>query len=163
MIILKPLTIDDADAFYSLYEHPDIHHGREPFLPGESAAEFTRRIIEACIVIYTIRPENDPETIAGDCALHDPDDSNHAVEIGGSLLPAFRGRGYMQAAFRVLERIASEDYHFQRLVAKTEETNLAAIRLVQQLGYSQIRQQGSHPECGSGFYAMKMIQKTERS
>lgn len=137
MILLKPLTIDDASHFYALYQNPGVNHNREPFLPGESPLDFTKRIIDACIEIYTIHLTTDEETIIGDCALHDPNYSDSEIEIGGSLLPAFQGKGLMLEAFTLLEKRAREVHKMQCLVAKTEDRNNPAIMLMKKLGYSK--------------------------
>jgi ribosomal-protein-alanine N-acetyltransferase len=89
------------------------------------------------VEIYTIRLRTDEETIIGDCALHDPNYSNSKIEIGGSLLPAFQSKGYMQEAFRLLEARARKIHQMQYLVAKTEEENKSAIMLMKKLGYSK--------------------------
>lgn len=135
MIILKPLTLKDAHHFYLLYQNPGVNHHNEPFLPGESPLNFTKRIIAACVEIYTIRLAEEAETIIGDCALHDPDYSRHELEIGGSLLPAFQGKGYMRDAFRLLEQRARGHHHMQYLITKTEHNNKSAARLMEKLGY----------------------------
>ncbi len=134
-ILLKPLTMADANSFYALYKNPEVNHGREPFLPDESPLEFTSRIIAACVEIFTIRLAEEAETVIGDCALHDPDDERQEMEIGGSLLPAFQGKGYMREAFRWLEQRAKEHHRMQRLISKTELRNKSAIRLMETLGY----------------------------
>lgn len=136
MIILKPLTLKDANHFYVLYQDPGVNQHNEPFPPGESPLNFTKRIIAACVEIYTIRLTEDTETIIGDCALHDPDYSRHELEIGGSLLPAFQGKGYMREAFGLLESRARDIYRMQYLIAKTGKDNLAAVMLMKKLGYT---------------------------
>lgn len=140
MILLKPLMIRDSESFYRLYKHPEVNHGREPFLTGESPLEFTTRIIAACVEIYTIRLAEDKETLIGDCALHDPDYQAGSLEIGGSLLPAFQRKGYMQEAFRLLEQRTKEIYGMRSLIARTEKDNRSAIMLMNKLGYTR------HPE-----------------
>lgn len=137
MILLKPLTTGDANHFYALYQNPGVNHNQEPFLPGESPLDFTKRIIEACVEIYTIRLITDEERIIGDCALHDADTQHSEIEIGGSLLPAFQGKGLMQEAFSLLEKRAREVHKMQCLVAKTEDRNNPAIMLMKKLGYSK--------------------------
>jgi len=134
-ILLKPLTMADANSFYALYKNPGVNHGREPFLPNESAIEFTSRLMAACVEIYTIRLAEQEETIIGDCALHDPDYQQREIEIGGSLLPAFQGKGYMREAFRLLEQRARGHHHMQYLITKTEHNNKSAARLMEKLGY----------------------------
>lgn len=134
-ILLKPLTLSDAASFYELYREPEVNHGKAVFLPGESAPEFTARIMAACVEIYTIRLPGDEETVIGDCALHDPNDNSSEIEIGGSLLPAFQHKGYMREAFRLLEHRAKNLHGMQFLVAKTGKENKSAIRLVEKSGY----------------------------
>lgn len=134
-ILLKPLIMADADSFYALYRNPEVNHGHEPFLPGESPLEFTIRILAACVEIYTIRLAEQEETLIGDCALHDPDYQQQEIEIGGSLLPAFQGQGYMQEAFGLLELRAKKHYGMRAVIAKTEKDNKSAILLMNKLGY----------------------------
>lgn len=136
-ILLKPLREDNATSFYNLYKDPGVNHGKEPFLPGESPLDFTKRIIGACVGIYSIRLKTDEENIIGDCALHDPRYSDSEIEIGGSLLPTFQGKGYMQEAFRLLEIKAKQIHAMQSVIARTSESNEGAIHLMKKMGYSR--------------------------
>lgn len=154
MIVLKPLTPEDANHFYALYKDPGVNHHNEPFLPGESPLNFTKRIIAACVEIFTIRLAEDTETIIGDCALHDPNYSRYELEIGGSLLPAFQGKGYMREAFRLLESRAHDIHRMRYLVAKTGEDNLAAVMLMKKLGYT-------HHSNAKGILTFRKLIKTD--
>lgn len=136
-ILLKPLTMADAKSFYALHKNPGVNHGHEPFLPNENAIEFTSRLMAACVEIYTIRLAEQEETIIGDCALHDPDYQQREIEIGGSLLPAFQGKGYMREAFRLLGPRAKEQHGMHALIAKTGEDNRGALLLMNKLGYTR--------------------------
>ncbi len=126
MIVLNPLPLAAACSFYILYKDPGVNHHKELFLPGENPVGFTKRIIAACVEIFTIRLTKDAEPIIGDCALHDPDDRRHELETGGSLLPAFQRKGNMPMAFSLLEQRAREYDPMQYLSTKTEHNNGSA-------------------------------------
>ncbi|GAB3923318.1 GNAT family N-acetyltransferase [Mucilaginibacter myungsuensis] len=129
-IILQPLTLSDADAFFGLYFPTD----GEPDT-NESPEVFTRRIMSLCERIFTIRTIERPDDIIGDCALHHWDTETKSVEIGGSLKPEYWGRGIMASAFGMLSEIAVKELRVASLVAKTETGNVKALAFAQKFGF----------------------------
>lgn len=144
-VILQDLTINDADHFYKLYQHPAITASLEGgiFLPHETPVAFTSRIISLCNYIFTIRLKQEPAFIIGDCALHHFNKENRSVEIGGSLLPEYWGKGLMQSAFELAINLAKEQLNVVTIMGRTHWQNEKAIRLVEKMGFVKHRMDGT--------------------
>ncbi|MFD2163030.1 GNAT family N-acetyltransferase [Paradesertivirga mongoliensis] len=136
-VILKNLTVNDAKFFHGLYTHPAlaINFDESPFLPNETPIEFTERIISICEYIFTIRPTDNPTLIIGDCALHHWDKLNKEIEIGGSLLPEYWGKGYMQAAFDLLVEVSKQELGVTALMGQTKTQNVKAVKFAEKMGF----------------------------
>lgn len=136
-IILKQLTDADALAFYRLYAENE-----RTVTGNKTPLEFTRHIISLCNHIFSIRMADDPEIIIGDCALHDWDKAKGEIEIGGTLLPEYWGKGIMQAAFEQLIELAQQQYVVNKIVAKTEIANTKAIKFALKMGFKESETDG---------------------
>ncbi len=138
-VILERLTVDNADFIYELYSRPELaeYFDESPFLQNETPTEFTARIISLCEYIFTIRPTDQPNLIIGDCALHHWNKQKKEIEIGGSLLPEYWGKGYMQSAFEILTKIATLELCAETLFGQTKTRNLNAIRLAEKMGFEK--------------------------
>lgn len=143
-VVLEPLTVADADCFYSLYTHPLLTagFGEAAVLESETSEAFTERIISACDFIFTIRPAAKPQLIVGDCALHHWDRVMGEIQIGGGLFPQFWGQGYMQAAFTLLAQMAQTELGVKGVLACTQTNNHKAIRLAEKMGFQPIERSG---------------------
>lgn len=139
-IILEQLTEKDAEFFYDINSRLNL--GDDPFLPGESSEEFTKRIISLCEFTFTIRLKAYPEIIIGECALHSWDKEMKEIEIGGSLYPDYWGKGLMRSAFDLLAVIAKQNLGIEILRGQTKTANIAAIRLVEKMGFEKYRMDG---------------------
>ncbi|MEZ0453686.1 GNAT family N-acetyltransferase [Sphingobacterium thalpophilum] len=139
-VVLCPLTEADADFFYAIYSHPQlaVNFDESPFLENETAIGFTKRIISVCEYNFTIRSTENPQIIIGDCALHHWDQTTEQIAIGGSLLPEYWGKGFMQAAFGLLFLLAKENLGVKSIVAVTTTRNHKAIRLAEKMGFKKI-------------------------
>ncbi|MBF6596813.1 MAG: GNAT family N-acetyltransferase [Fermentimonas sp.] len=136
-VILEKLSVNDANIFYSLYANPHLSgdFDESSFLQNETPTHFTERIITSCKYIFTIRPKDNPELIIGDCALHHWNQQKREIEIGGSLLPKYWGKGYMQAAFELLIIIAKKELRVEALLGQTKTSNIKAIRFSEKMGF----------------------------
>ncbi|RZJ79560.1 MAG: N-acetyltransferase [Chryseobacterium sp.] len=123
-IILKLLNDEDALMFYHLY-HTEDKNG-SAVTGNKTPLEFTRYIISRCNDIFSIRLVDAPDIIIGDCALHDWNASKQEIEIGGTLLPQYQGKGIMKAAFELLIERAQQQYSVKYIIAKTECCNVRA-------------------------------------
>jgi ribosomal-protein-alanine N-acetyltransferase len=140
-IILRHLSLDDADFFYDIYSHPQLtaNFDESPFLPNETPTAFTERIISLCHCIFTIRLSKDSQRVIGDCALHHWNKETNEIIIGGSLYPEYWGKDIMRSAFEILTNIAKEELGVRILLGPTKTRNLKAIRLVEKMGFEKYK------------------------
>ncbi|PWS26129.1 hypothetical protein DHW03_15135 [Pedobacter yonginense] len=138
-IVLKPLTLSDAIAFSGIYRQLELkaNFSESPFRPDETPEEFTKRVIDACEFIFTIRLKDKPESIIGDCALHHWNMELKEISIGGSLYPGYWGKGIMRFAFNLLVKIAKDDLGIKTIIGHTKTRNLRAIRVVEKMGFEK--------------------------
>jgi [ribosomal protein S5]-alanine N-acetyltransferase len=78
------------------------------------------------------------QTLIGDIGFKGPPDGTGAVEIGYSVLPAFRGHGYATEAARALIGWAAAQPGVRRVTAECLEDNRASIRVLEKAGMHQI-------------------------
>ena len=145
-VILRELTVNDAEIFYKIYSDPLIvlNFDESPFLDNETPAQFTERIISSCNYIYTIRPVGNPNLIIGDCALHHWDNKKKEIAIGGSLFPEYCGLGYMKDAFGQLIKIAKQELGVNTIFGQTKTRNINAIRFVEKIGFIKHQSDEQH-------------------
>jgi ribosomal-protein-alanine N-acetyltransferase len=90
-----------------------------------------------CTHIWTIRLSDDPQTIVGDAALHDWIKETSTIEIGGTLLPEYHGKGIMISVFDYIISFAKEQLNIKTVIGKTGINNQQAARLVLKLGFTR--------------------------
>jgi len=78
------------------------------------------------------------QTLIGDIGFKGPPDGSGAVEIGYSVLPAFRGHGYATEAACALTGWAAAQPGVRRVTAECLEDNRASIRVLEKAGMHQI-------------------------
>src|SRR5690349_7860614 len=132
-IVLKQLTTEDSLLFYDLYFPKNGMSSNRKIIINENKTpiEFTKNIISKCNHIFTIRTLENPNRIIGDCALHDLNQEKNEVEIGGTLIPEFWGKGIMASAFQLLIELAQHEYSVDKIIAKTEIENSKALKFAQ--------------------------------
>jgi [ribosomal protein S5]-alanine N-acetyltransferase len=118
-----PETWPGADFLRML---PRIAEGVEE---TSSGAEPTRLVVHAA-----------DETLIGETGFHGPPDASGTVEVGYSILPAYRGRGFATEATRALIRAALARPEVRRVTAECLDDNHASLRVLEKL---QLRQVGS--------------------
>jgi RimJ/RimL family protein N-acetyltransferase len=87
------------------------------------------------------REEGGPAEAIGYVNFHAAPDDAGMVEIGYTILPAWRGRGYATEAARAALRWALTDARVRTLRASISPTNEASRRLVTTLGFVQTGEQ----------------------
>lgn len=142
-IILKEMSVKDSESFYRLY-FEDESAIQDQTINEEhmNPVQFTEHILSLCEELYSIRTVENEHIIIGDCALHHWNQEEKKIEIGGSLLPKYWGKGIMSAAFELLTGLAKEKYQVNVLVAKTEITNLKALKFAEKLGFQKMSNDG---------------------
>ena len=73
--------------------------------------------------------------VVGHAGFHGPPDADGAVEVGYTVLPHLRGRGYAQAALRALVAEAVASPHVRLVRASVQPGNAASLAVVRSAGF----------------------------
>ena len=142
VVELRPLGPSDAEDVIRLRQLPDIFVRSVP--PVRPAAEeVTRRCAEAAgqwlageRASVTIR-DAATGALAGTIGLAGIEPPTGQAMVGYDLLPAWRGRGYVTRAVRLLAGWAFEQVGLVRLIAGTAPDNVASQRVLERAGFQR--------------------------
>ena len=81
--------------------------------------------------------ERDTGTLCGDIGFLGPPGPDGAIEIGYSVVPSCRRRGYATEAARALVAWALSQPGVRRVVARCDTGNVASIRILEGLGFTR--------------------------
>lgn len=81
--------------------------------------------------------ERATNTVVGDIGFHGPPDAVGSVEIGYSIVPDRRRRGYATEAATALTAWALLQRRIRHVVARCEAGNLASVRTLERAGYER--------------------------
>jgi RimJ/RimL family protein N-acetyltransferase len=81
------------------------------------------------------------EVVVGRAGFHGPPDDNGMVEVGYSVDPAYRRRGYARAALAAMLERAAGDPAIQVVRASVSPGNVASLGLVASFGFVQVGEQ----------------------
>jgi len=94
---------------------------------GASIAAYTRLIVHA-----------GDRTLIGEAGFHGPPDKTGTVEIGYSIVPEYRGRGFASEATKALISAAFTSPSINRIVAECLDDNRASLRILEKLGMRRV-------------------------
>ncbi|HEV2735911.1 MAG TPA: GNAT family N-acetyltransferase [Longimicrobiaceae bacterium] len=119
---------------------PPELYDRDAVLHSLAAAEASAHAPPRWGSWYVVEPSADgqSDTLAGVCGFHAPPAAEGDVEVGYSLLPAFRGRGYATEAVCALTSFAFTDPAVRRVVAETLPHLGASIRVMERAGFAPV-------------------------
>lgn len=80
--------------------------------------------------------------VVGDIGFKGQPDENGVVEMGYSVLPAYRRQGYASEAGRAMLEWALQQPGVKRVTAQCFEDNLGSIGVLQKMGLHQVGQEG---------------------
>jgi ribosomal-protein-alanine N-acetyltransferase len=86
--------------------------------------------------------ERDTNTVVGDIGFFGPPGADQTVEVGYSVVPYRRGRGYATEAARALLGWALAQPGIGSVVAGCDSTNLPSVRTLERLGFSRVEPVG---------------------
>jgi RimJ/RimL family protein N-acetyltransferase len=140
VVTLRPLWTGDAADVYALQNLPELVASRVPPVAPQRP-EVERRCGEAPgewlagrRADLTIRDAATGE-FAGTISLNYAEPVTGQAMIGYSLLPAWRGRGYMTRAVQLLAGWALRTAGIARLIAGTAPENVASQRVLERAGF----------------------------
>ena len=99
---------------------------------ASSGAGSTRLIVHAA-----------DETLIGETGFHGPPDASGTVEIGYSIVPAYRGLGFAAEATRALIRDALARPGIRKITAECLDDNAASLRVLEKLGMRRVGSAGA--------------------
>jgi ribosomal-protein-alanine N-acetyltransferase len=120
-----PQTWPGADFARML---PCIARGSER---ASSEAEPTRFIVHTT-----------DQTLIGETGFHGPPDESGTVEVGYSIIPAYRGQGFASEATRVLIDRALSRPGIRRIIAECLDDNVASLKVLEKLGMKRVDSAG---------------------
>lgn len=81
------------------------------------------------------------EVVVGHAGFHGPPDERGMVEIGYTVLPEHRRRGYARAAVRELIRFAEGEANAQVIRASISPDNAASLAVIRPFGFERVGEQ----------------------
>ena len=128
-----PETWPGADFAIML---PRIARGSEE---ASSGAELTRLVVHVA-----------DGTLIGETGFHGPPDGSGTVEVGYSIVPAYRGRGFAAEATRALNQHVLARPGIRRITAECLDDNVASVRVLEKLGMRRVGRAGGRcaSRCG---------------
>jgi ribosomal-protein-alanine N-acetyltransferase len=100
-------------------------------LPAHAAAHEVDLLFGVWLIV-----ERSSNTVVGDIGFHRPPDADGTVEIGYSIVPTRRNRGYATEAARALIEWARGHPRVTRIVAGCAPDNAASIRTLERIGFA---------------------------
>jgi ribosomal-protein-alanine N-acetyltransferase len=82
------------------------------------------------------------EMLIGESGFHGPPNGRGTIEVGYSIIPAYRGRGFATEATRALIGAALARPEIRRITAECLDDNLASLRVLEKLGMRHIGSAG---------------------
>lgn len=148
-LVLRPHTMDDADAWFALQSNRDVvRHLSWPLRsPEESRVHLAARTKHTRLWqtddFFALAIELDGELI-GDVSMHlrDVSRSSRTVELSWILDPRFGGHGYALEAALAMARLAFDRIDAKTVKAVIEAGNTRSIALARRLGFSRAQRHG---------------------
>lgn len=83
------------------------------------------------------------ETLIGETGLHGPPDASGTVEVGYSIVPAYRGLGFAVEATRALIRDSLARPGIRKITAECLDDNAASLQVLEKLGMRRVGSAGA--------------------
>jgi RimJ/RimL family protein N-acetyltransferase len=110
----------------------------------EVLPQFHQRMVEDAafenwvVWFWVLRRETGGDILVGDGGFMGLPDDDGRVEIGYSILPDYRRRGYAREGVEGLLKVAFGIRGIDTVMAETEKSNAASIRLLEKLGFARM-------------------------
>lgn len=138
-LILRPFTVDDAEAYWPLVSLPEVlrYTGEEPktSLDAVRAVLLTRPLRDYAVHGYGRMAciEKSSGRLVGFSGLKYLDDFGEP-DVGYRFLPDCWGKGYATESARALMRQGREQCGVQRIMGLVQPANGASARVLEKLG-----------------------------
>lgn len=81
--------------------------------------------------------------VVGDAGFHGPPDEAGMVEVGYTVVPAYRRQGYARAMLRALLVRAAAEPGVRTVRARIDSANTASLASIEGFGFTRVGEQGS--------------------
>jgi len=141
---LRPYVITDLDDFARIYEHDDVC--RYLYWDARSKAESLAALERHIARPYEISEDNimpiavtlrETSQVIGDFLLGWTENVHRQGEIGGSLHPAYQGRGIACEVYRELLAVGFTQFNLHRIIGRCDARNSASVRSLQKVELKQ--------------------------
>lgn len=145
-LLLRPVDpVDDVAAVHAYHSLPEVCR-YVPFEP-RSRAEVAERLATpekvrstlagAGETLYLVVVRRDTGELIGDVILHWQSAEHRCGEVGYVLHPDHAGRGYATEAARAMLGLAFDELGLHRVIARTDQDNVASAAVLRKLGMRQ--------------------------
>lgn len=142
-ISLRPIVASDLDTLETWDSDPA--HDGEYNTFGLHRSDYVRRAFAETglladdhgQLIITTETNEPAGTVSYRVVYHGPTVSNRSYQIGITVAPAYRGRGYGTEAQRLLAAYLFATYPIERVEAETDVTNAAEQRALERAGFTR--------------------------
>lgn len=132
---LRSISIDDAEAYYEIYSHPEVakYDDYKPITREDLVVDMAR------IVLYTPASAFRELAVATTAdnrmiGVLTIDKKRRYIYLGYHFHPAYHGKGYaVRSVMALLERFTPQDRRLLRLVSHPD--NRASLALAQKVGF----------------------------
>ena len=136
---LREMTLDDMDAYYQVYSHPDVRRytlGPDP--DREKEREFIRKYIQNVyegqeMGSWGIFLKSSGELI-GEAGFHMRRDFQ-SPELNYTLAKPYQGQGYATEVCKAILAYGRDSMNFRRVHALVRQENMASIALLWRIGF----------------------------
>ena len=143
-LTIRPLSDADKNAFVAYRQDPEIARFQSwdpayslqqatDLIDAQSGLEFPAKGEWLQLAVHEI-PSGD---LVGDLALHNLQNEDADFEIGFTISKNHQGKGFAKEAASRLIDFLFLDHGATKLIAQTDQRNIASIRLLDSLGFLQ--------------------------
>jgi [ribosomal protein S5]-alanine N-acetyltransferase len=145
-LLLTPITMNDLDAVFQLFSHPDVvkYYDLEPFTSSLQAekliALFESRFKESAGIRWGIHSKSGGGLI-GTCGFNSWSEKMHSATIGYDLSPDYWNQGLVTEALAEILKVAFDGVlpcaPLHRIQADTIPGNIASEKVLRKLGFKE--------------------------
>lgn len=137
------LPAADAEAGVALDEH--FISDRARWIFGYRADQLLREPSAAPWITRAVVSEPDG-TVVGDAGFHGPPDAAGMIEVGYTVVPRFRRRGYARAMLTALLQRAAAEPCVTTVRARIGSDNAASLATIAGFGFTRVGEQGNESD-----------------
>ncbi len=137
-IVLRPYTLEDAEALTSIANNRKISINLRDAFPYPYSNEDAKNFITMCLEkeVQTVFAIIYKGQLAGSISLHPLEDVyRRTAEIGYFIGEAFWGKGIATKSVEMLTKFGFESLHLARIFAGIFESNKASMRVLEKNGF----------------------------